>query len=183
MTARIPALPILRAQTSSQTLQNSALVSISYATGSLAEHLQYLDEKALPAGAPGWLGTPYGGSMLRVEIHDSANTVRLKFEGRFTGDDAQNTCTLITRCFDGMGLLVDITDVTFIDYAGEEVLSFFGRFGAEFVAETSYTLDVCERLHLRLARSGASDPNPSGPSHPNASRRRRHKRQTENEEV
>lgn len=110
--------------------------------------------------------------MLRVEIQDSVNTVRLKFEGRFTGDDAQNTRTLTTRRFDRMILLVDITDVTFIDSTGEEVLSFFGRFGAEFVAETSYALDVCERLHLRLARSSASDPNPSGASRPNA---RRHK--------
>jgi len=113
--------------------------------------------------------------MLRVEIQDSANTVRLKFEGRFTGDDAQNTCTLITRCFDGMTLLVDITDVTFIDSSGEEVLSFFGRFGAEFVAETSYALDVCERLLLRLARSGASDPSPLGASRPNARRHRQSK--------
>ena len=121
--------------------------------------------------------------MLRVEIQDSANTVRLKFEGRFTGDDAQNTCTLITRCFDGMTLLVDITDVTFIDSAGEEVLSFFGRFGAEFVADTSYALDVCERLHLRLARSAASDPSPSDASPPNTGRRRCHKRHKEKEEV
>lgn len=110
--------------------------------------------------------------MLRVEIQNSTNTVRLKFEGRFTGDDAQNTCTLITRCFDGMTLLVDITEVTFIDSTGEEVLSFFGRFGAEFVAETSYALDMCERLHLRVAKSGASDPNPLRASRPNA---RRHK--------
>lgn len=108
--------------------------------------------------------------MLRVEMQNSTNTVRLKFEGRFTGHDAQNTCTLTTRCFDGMTLLVDITDVTFIDSTGEEVLSFFGRFGAEFVAETSYALDVCERLNLRLARSGASDPNPSHASRPNARR-------------
>src|SRR5215469_11288369 len=110
--------------------------------------------------------------MLRVDIQDSADTGRLKLEGRFTGDDAQNTCTLMTRCFDGMGLLVDITDVTFIDSAGEEVLSFFGRFGAEFIAETSYALDVCERLHLRLARSCVSDRNPPGASRPNTRRHR-----------
>jgi len=110
--------------------------------------------------------------MLRVEMQNSTNTVRLKFEGRFTGGDAQNTCMLTTECFDGMTLLVDITDVTFIDSTGEEVLSFFGRFGAEFVAETSYALDVCERLHLRLARSGAADPSPLGASRQNA---RRHK--------
>ena len=92
--------------------------------------------------------------MLRVDIRDSANALSLKLEGRFTGNDAENTRTLMARCHDGMTLVVDLTEVTFIDSVGEEVLSFFGRFGAEFVAQTSYTLDICERLHLRLARIG-----------------------------
>src|SRR5271155_2500660 len=102
--------------------------------------------------------------MLRVEIQNSANSLSLKLEGRFTGDDAENTRSLITRCRDGMKLVVDLTDVTFIDSVGEEVLSFFGRFGAEFVAQTSYTLDICERLHLRVARSEGSDGNSSSAS-------------------
>jgi hypothetical protein len=121
--------------------------------------------------------------MLRVEIHDSANSLSFKLEGQFTGDDAENTRTLITRCREGMRLVVDLTDVTFIDSAGEELLSFFGRFGAEFVAETSYALDVCERLHLRLARDGASDTNASGASRTNGRRRRARARQSENEKV
>jgi hypothetical protein len=108
--------------------------------------------------------------MLRVDIHDSADTLSLKLEGRLTGDDAESTRTLMTRCRDGMRLVVDLTEVTFIDSVGEEVLSFFGRFGAEFVAQTSYTLDVCERLHLRLARGGAADANTSGASPTNAGR-------------
>jgi hypothetical protein len=102
--------------------------------------------------------------MLRVQIHDSANTLSLKLEGRFTGDDADHTRTLMTHCHPRTRLVVDLTEVTFIDSVGEEVLSFFGRFGAEFFAQTSYSLDVCERLHLHLARSGASDANRSGTS-------------------
>jgi len=121
--------------------------------------------------------------MLRVDIHDSANSLSLKLEGRFTGHDAEITRTLITRCREGMRLLVDLTDVTFIDSVGEEVLSFFGRFGAEFAASTSYTLDVCERLRLRLAGDGASDTNTSGASRTNGRRRRDLARQPENEEV
>ena len=121
--------------------------------------------------------------MLRVEMQNSANTVKLKFEGRFTGNDAQNTCMLTTRCFDRMTLLVDITDVTFIDSTGEGVLSFFGRFGAEFVAPTSYTLDVCERLHLRLVRDGAPDKNTSSASRTNGRRPRALARLPEKEEV
>jgi hypothetical protein len=120
--------------------------------------------------------------MLRVEIHDSANSLSLKLEGRFTGDDAENTRTLITRCREGMRLVVDLTDVTFIDSVGEEVLSFFGWFGAEFAASASYTLDVCERLHLRLARE-ESDTNTSGASRTNGRRRRALARQPENEKV
>jgi len=121
--------------------------------------------------------------MLRVEMHDSANSLSLKLEGRFTGDDAGNTRTLLARCREGMRLVVDITDVTFIDSVGEEVLSFFGRFGAEFIAQTSYTLDACERLHLRLARDGASDTNTSGAFRTNGRRSRALARQPENEEV
>jgi len=108
--------------------------------------------------------------MLRVEMHNSANSLSLKLEGRFTGYDAESTRTLITRCREGMRLVVDLTDVIFIDSVGEEVLSFFGRSGAEFAASTSYTLDVCERLDLRLARDGTSDTDTSRPSRRNGRR-------------
>ena len=115
--------------------------------------------------------------MLRVQIQDGSNGLTLKLEGRFTADAAENTRVLITRFRDGMKFVLDLTDVTFIDSVGEEVLLFFGRFGAEFVAPTSYTLDLCERLDLRIFREdlqavpkppcsnhsrNESDPIPSG---------------------
>ncbi len=121
--------------------------------------------------------------MLRVEIRDSANTLSLKLEGRFTGDDAENTRTLITGSREGRRLVVDLTDVTFIDSVGEEVLSSFGDFGAEFVVSTSYTLDVCERLHLRVAKDEASEANKSGVSRTNGRRRRSYGRQPDNHKV
>jgi hypothetical protein len=121
--------------------------------------------------------------MLRVEMHNSANSLSLKLEGRFTGDDAESTRTLITRCRDGMRLVVDLTDVIFIDSVGEGVLSFFGRFGAEFAASTSYTLDVCDRLHLRLAGDGAPASDTSGASRRNAARRRPQAPLPENEKA
>jgi hypothetical protein len=100
--------------------------------------------------------------MLRVEILDSADTLKFRLEGRFTGEDAEQTRMLTTRCRNGTRLVVDLTDVEFIDAAGEDVLSFFGRFGAEFIVPTSYTLDVCERLNLPVV--------PAGNSHENTSR-------------
>ena len=121
--------------------------------------------------------------MLRVEIHDSGNSLKLKLQGRFTGDDAYNTRTLLTRFRDGMGLVVDLTDVTFIDSVGEDTLSFFGRFGAEFAASTSYTRDVCERLHLRLDPQEASERKKSGAPRINRRRGPALAHQLENEEV
>jgi hypothetical protein len=102
--------------------------------------------------------------MLRVDIRDSANTLSIKLEGRLTGNDAENTRMLMTRCREGVRLVIDLTEVTFVDSVGEEVLSFFGRFGAEFVAQTSYTLDICERLRIRLARDEGSNGNVSSTS-------------------
>ena len=91
--------------------------------------------------------------MLRVETQDSANALIIKLEGRFTGDRAEDVRMLVTRCNTERGLVVDLTEVTFIDSEGEAALSFFSRLGAKFVAEDAYMLDVCERLALPLARN------------------------------
>jgi hypothetical protein len=100
--------------------------------------------------------------MLRVEICDSAETLILRLVGRFTGDDAEHTRTLAARFVARGKLLVDLTEVVFIDAAGEEVLSFLGRFATEFIAPNSYVLDVCERLNLRVAPNGSSHLNALG---------------------
>lgn len=115
--------------------------------------------------------------MLRIEILGSAETLTIKLEGRFTGNDAEHTLTLARHCLPGTKLVVDLTEVTFIDSVGEEVLSFFGRVGADFVAETSYTLYACQRLHLRLARGGALDREKSGTV------RGAHRRQRESKDI
>jgi hypothetical protein len=98
--------------------------------------------------------------MLRVEICDSAESLILRLEGRFTGDDAEHTRTLAARLAARTKVLVDLTEVVFIDAVGEEVLSFLGQFGAQFVAPNSYVLDVCERLNLCVAPNGSSPLSP-----------------------
>ncbi len=90
--------------------------------------------------------------MLRVEMHDAINALVMKLEGRFTGEYAEYARSLVARCNNGMKLLVDLTEVTAVDSAGEEVLTFFGRLGAEFVADNVYARYVCERLQLPAAR-------------------------------
>lgn len=108
--------------------------------------------------------------MLRAELHDWADTLSVKLEGRFTGRDAEHIRDLMTRSTIVAKLVVDLAEIVFIDTVGEQVLSLFGRLGAEFVAPTSYALDVCERLHLPLAPTRASHANKTHASPSNNSR-------------
>lgn len=105
-----------------------------------------------------------GPAMLRVEMRDSECDLIIRLEGRLTGDGAEHVRTLVTHCHAEMRLVVDLTEVTFIDAVGEKVLSFLKRFGAEFVADTAYTLDFCERLHLPQACDHVSNGQVSGSS-------------------
>jgi hypothetical protein len=102
--------------------------------------------------------------MLRFEIRNSGETWHIKLEGRLTDEDAEHVRIQITRCPASVKLVVDLTEVVFIDNAGEQVLSFLGRLGAMFVAPNSYTLDVCERLNLSVASTGISPENALGSS-------------------
>ena len=86
--------------------------------------------------------------MLRVQTQELDGALICRLEGRFTGKGAEEVRTLVTRCDSKLELVVDLTDVMFIDAIGEEVLLFAKRLGAQFVAETSYSRDVCERLQL-----------------------------------
>ena len=92
-----------------------------------------------------------GPTMLRVKMQESPDVLTFRLEGRFTGEEAEHVRTLVTRCDPEMQLVFDVTEVMFIDDVGEDVLSLVKRLGAKFIAETSYSLDVCERLCLPLA--------------------------------
>jgi len=88
--------------------------------------------------------------MLRVQTQELDGALICRLEGRFTGKGAEEVRTLVTRCDSNLELLVDLTDVMFIDVIGEEVLLFVKKLDAQFIAETSYSRDICERLNLPL---------------------------------
>ena len=93
--------------------------------------------------------------MLRADMRVSENDVVLRLEGRFTGEDAEHVRMLVTRSNIERGLVLDLTEVTFIDAVGEATLSFLKRLGAKFVAEDAYILDMCKQLDLPLrSRNG-----------------------------
>lgn len=100
--------------------------------------------------------------MLRVETQELDGALICRLEGRFTGQGAEQVRTLATRCDSKLELVVDLTEIMFIDAIGEEVLSFVKKLGAQFIAETSYSRDICERLNLPLVRKQKSNTHLSG---------------------
>lgn len=88
--------------------------------------------------------------MFRVDTHEDTGALLIKIEGKLCGDYAENARSLIRRCNGGMQTVIDLTDITSIDSAGEEILSFLGRLGARFVADNAFSRYLCERLQLAL---------------------------------
>jgi hypothetical protein len=111
--------------------------------------------------------------MLRVQTQELDGALICRLEGRFTGAGAEEVRTLVTRCDSKLELVVDLTDVMFIDAIGEEVLLFVKRLGAQFVTETSYSRDVCERLQLPFLGKGKSNMQVPGSSDGDGHRPRR----------
>jgi hypothetical protein len=100
--------------------------------------------------------------MLRAEFHQLANAMTLGLEGRFVGEWAEQVKSLVTKRSLPPKLIIDLTEVTYVDSVGEQVLIWFSSIGATFIAEICYARDVCERLHLPLK----GDPgNPSSERH------------------
>jgi len=94
--------------------------------------------------------------MLRVETQETIDAFIFILEGRLTGEAAEQVLKLAIQCKTELRLIVDLTEVMFLDSVGEEVLSLFKRLGAEFVSDTAYSKDVCQRMQLPLIRRDES---------------------------
>ena len=88
--------------------------------------------------------------MLRAEFNQRNNGLVLKLEGRLVSAWAVQVKSLVSRHFVTNGLLVDMSEVTYVDSVGEQLLLWLRDLNARFVAETCYARDICERLHLTL---------------------------------
>jgi hypothetical protein len=86
--------------------------------------------------------------MFRAEILWLANGPTLKMEGKLVGEWAEQARCLVTADVTPKGLVVDLTEASYIDSAGERLLSWLGSVGALFAASGVYTTAVCERLGL-----------------------------------
>ena len=106
-----------------------------------------------------------GSIMLRVQKQEIDGALICRHERLFAGEGAEEVRRLVTRCDSKLEFVVDLTDVMFIDAIGEEVLLFVKRLGAQFVAETSYSRDVCERLQLPFISNMQVPGNSDGEKH------------------
>jgi hypothetical protein len=86
--------------------------------------------------------------MLRIDL---LGTITLRMSGRMTEGCREEVETFLGSHPALPNLFVDLTEVTYIDHAGEETLRWLGQLGANFTADNPYTLHVFERLHLDVA--------------------------------
>ena len=88
--------------------------------------------------------------MFRAEIQQLTKGPTLKMEGSLVGDWAEEAKCLFTKGLVPKGLIVDLTEVMYVDSVGEQVLNWFESVGAVFAAKNVYTAGICERLRLPL---------------------------------
>jgi len=88
--------------------------------------------------------------MLRAEFDRKSNGLALKLEGRLVAAWAVQVKSLLSRHFVPNGLSVDMSEVTYVDAVGEQLLLWLRDLQAEFVAESCYARDMCERLQLTV---------------------------------
>ena len=62
--------------------------------------------------------------MLRVITSQTVDILTFKLEGRLTGERAEQVRTLVTRSNAEMRLIVDITELMFVDASGKKCCHF-----------------------------------------------------------
>jgi hypothetical protein len=90
--------------------------------------------------------------MFRAELLWLAKGPTLKMEGKLAGEWVNQAVCLVTTDVVPKGLIVDLTEVSYIDSTGECLLRWLGSLGAVFAASGVYAPAVCERLGLAPVR-------------------------------
>jgi len=86
--------------------------------------------------------------MFRAEVQWLASGPTLKLEGKLVADWAEQARCLVTKDVLPKGLIVDLTDISYVDSVGEQLLKWLAGVGAVFVAGSVYAFAVCDRLRL-----------------------------------
>jgi len=91
--------------------------------------------------------------MFRARIQWLTSGPTLKLEGKLVADWAERARCLVTKDVLPNDLIVDLTEVSYVDLAGEQLLKWLASVGAVFVGESLYAFAVCDRLRLPLRQS------------------------------
>jgi len=95
--------------------------------------------------------------MFRIDVvEEDGKATMMKIAGRLGAECAEEVRQQVVRCGDPHRLAVDLSEVTFIQNSGEEVLAWLGNIGARFIADGFYSLAFCERLHLPILKGNGS---------------------------
>lgn len=86
--------------------------------------------------------------MFRAELDRLADGSLLKMEGRLVGEWADEAKSLVLRGPAPKSLIVDLTDVSYVDVVGDQVLTWLSSLGARFIAQGVYAAATCKRLNL-----------------------------------
>ena len=86
--------------------------------------------------------------MFRAEIQWLASGPTLKLEGKLVADWAEQARCLVTKDVLPKDLIVDLTEVSYVDAVGEQLLKWLASIGAVFIAGSVYAIAVCDRLRL-----------------------------------
>lgn len=91
--------------------------------------------------------------MLCVEFNDDGNgALRVRLFGRMVGLYAEDARKALANRQLPASIVVDLSEVTFVDLFGEQVLLWLGRLGATFVANNVYMRSVCADLQLHISK-------------------------------
>jgi hypothetical protein len=86
--------------------------------------------------------------MLRI---DFVETTVMRMSGRLTEEYRDVVERFVRSHSAPSSLVVDLSEVTYVDRAGEELLQWIGEYGSRFQAGSTYALHICERLHLNIS--------------------------------
>ncbi len=88
--------------------------------------------------------------MFRMEFCEMPDRINVRVEGRFVGDFAEHARLLIAKSEAPSRFVVDLSEVSYVDEVGEQVLIWFKEIGVKFTADSLYSRDICERLRLPM---------------------------------
>ncbi len=95
--------------------------------------------------------------MLKITTRNSSETLRFIVEGWLEGahvNELEN-CWQTTTSITSAPMLVDLTDVTFIDDGGKQLLTRMHEQGAELIATDIMTKQVVEEVEKTYSGKGA----------------------------